>query len=82
MASGRTLRLPLAKGAAERNEAEGFAPTEMRSDFKNCCFQIILPYPSRANPPRLAVAIRPPFAKGGLVEKYGQIPPLIPSQTA
>ena len=43
--------LPLAKGAAEHSEAEGFAPTEMRSDFKNCCFQIILHYPLRANPP-------------------------------
>ena len=43
--------LPLAKGAAEQGEAEGFAPTDMRSDFKNYCFQIILP-------------LRLPLAKG------------------
>ena len=38
------MRLPLAKGAAEHGEAEGFAPTETRRGFKKCRFQIILPY--------------------------------------
>ena len=44
------MRLPLAKGAAEHGEAEGFAPTETRRGFKKYCFQMILPYPLRANP--------------------------------
>ena len=54
------LRLPLAKGAAERSEAEGFAPTEMWSEFLKYCFQIIFPYLLRANPPLI-----PPLLKGG-----------------
>ena len=60
---GRSKGLPLVKGAAERSEAEGFAPTGIRSDFKNCCFQMILPYPLRANPPS-ACCRNPSFSNG------------------